>query len=170
VSENLTQLLGELEMLRAEVQRLNDIQEITRLKGRYCHCTETRDWAGLAELVTDDYQQVSDSGAYTGRDEFIEFVSATLSDTVNVFHAHTEEIDITGPDAATGLWTRSSYVIMPGAGSPIVVHSYGHYRESYVRTPDGWRIQRTDETTQQLDLESASPAQVEALAKVTRQR
>jgi NAD(P)-dependent dehydrogenase (short-subunit alcohol dehydrogenase family) len=43
------------------------------------------------------------------------------------------------------------------------------YRAVDLRDPEataGWRVKRTDETTVHLDLESPSPAQLEALARV----
>jgi hypothetical protein len=33
---------------------LDAFHELTRAKARYCHTLDTRDWAGFADLLTDD--------------------------------------------------------------------------------------------------------------------
>ena len=64
--------------LAEEIRELKDIQEITRLKARYCRCVDLKDWAGYASLLMDDYYFDSDGGVYEGRDNVVAFVSSAL--------------------------------------------------------------------------------------------
>ena len=61
-----------------QVQRLVDIEEIARLKARYCRCVDTKDWAGYGALVTDDFRAVTDSGVHDGRDAVVSYLSGAL--------------------------------------------------------------------------------------------
>jgi bile-acid 7alpha-dehydratase len=38
--------------LEKQVQRLNDIEEIKQLKGKYFRCLDSKDWAGLEETFS----------------------------------------------------------------------------------------------------------------------
>ena len=76
-----------------------------------------------------------------GRDAIVESVSGALTGTTTVHHGHMPEIEITGPDTATGTWAMFDYVEWPAGadGTRVGLHGYGHYHERYVRD-DGWRI------------------------------
>lgn len=149
--------------LSDQIQRLSDIHEITQLKARYCRYVDTKDWAAWGDLLVDDYYFDSDGGVYQGRDEVVAFVSAALGNAMTVHHVHTPEITITGPDTASAIWPMYDYVIIPGDGSEFVLHGYGYYDEDYVRTAEGWRIQRCTEKRLRVDTEGDVPTAVAAL-------
>ena len=73
----------------------------------------------------------------TTADEFVAFLVDVLADAVTVHQGHMPEIALTGPDSASGVWALHDIVIFP---TGLRLDGYGHYHETYARTPDGWRI------------------------------
>jgi ketosteroid isomerase-like protein len=141
----------ELEHLRARVQQLRDVEEIKQLRARYVRLVDTKDWAAWARLLSDDFRLESDAGVHEGRDAVVAMVSAALSAGSTVHHCFTPEIVITGGDAATGTWAMEDIVRIEVDGTPVAFHGYGHYRDEYVRTADGWRFRSSVETRLQID-------------------
>ena len=148
----------ELEQLRAEVQRLQDIESIKQLKARYCQLVDTKEWDRWAtEILTEDYRLEGEGAVHEGRDDVVAFVSSSLADARTVHHCHTPVITIAGPDTATGVWAMQDHVHMTLDGAPFAFRGAGHYHEEYVRTADGWRIRSTVATRLSVDLLPVSP-------------
>jgi hypothetical protein len=144
------------------VERLAAIEDIKQLKARYFRCMDTKDWAGFAQVfapdaVMDMSGEMRDGttegeGITRGNTEIAAFVRGAVDAVTTVHHGHTPEIDITGPDTATGIWAMEDKLRWP-EGAPInTLHGYGHYHEEYARTPDGWRISRTTLTRLRIDV------------------
>ena len=128
--------------MQADIQELKDIEDIKRLKSLYFECVDTQDWARWAdEVLAEDFYFDSEAGILEGRDEVVAHIAKTLQGGQTVHHGHMPNIRITGPDSAAGVWAMNDYVTLPGVdGSQYVIRGYGHYREVYVRTSRGWRI------------------------------
>ena len=144
-----------------QVQRLADIEEIGRLKARYCRCVDTKDWDGYGALVTDDFHAVTDSGVHDGRDAVVSYLSGALGNAVTVHHVHQPEVTFTAPDRAEVIWAMNDYVEIPLGETSFVLRGYGHYHEDYVRTADGWRMQRTELKRLRVDTEGGAPSAAE---------
>src|SRR6476620_10983484 len=70
---------------------MDDVEAIKQLKGRYCRTMDTKDWAAMRQVFTDDVEMdttASGGGVVTGADDFIEFLEATLGETITVHHGH----------------------------------------------------------------------------------
>jgi uncharacterized protein (TIGR02246 family) len=140
------------------LQQLLDIEEIKQLKARYFRLMDTKDWDGWAGLFTADAVMDADGYVGEGRDEIAAFLRQILDGVVTTHHGHMQEITITGPATATGVWAMFDYLTFPGDPSP-GFRGYGHYHEEYAREPDGWRIRRVKLTRLRMDpLDSASGA------------
>jgi hypothetical protein len=150
--------------LEARIQRIEDLEEIKLLKARYCRCVDTKDWTGYRALMVDDYVLDSDGGVHTGADAVLAFVEAALGAATTVHQVHTPEIAFTDDDHATGTWAMEDMVIIPGEHGEFRLHGMGHYREEYVRTADGWRLQKTTESRLRVDTEGDLPTSVSSLA------
>ncbi len=133
----------DLRQLRAEVRRLADIEEIKQLRARYTRCIDTKDWDASSGELTEDFQAETDGGVLAGRDAFIGSLSQSLSSATTAHHCHTPEIEITGPDTATGVWAMQDHVSMTLKGAPFSFRGAGHYHDTYVRTGSGWRMAST---------------------------
>ena len=127
-----------------------DIEEIRKLKARYFRLLDQQDWQGVSDVFAPDAlidvssSTVSGSGrgVYSSRDSFVDTVSRLLDGAVTVHHGHTEEIELTGADSASGLWAMEDRIWFP-EGSPVrTLWGAGWYEEEYERVDGRWRIRR----------------------------
>jgi len=122
---------------------VDDIFAIQMLKASYFRAIDTKDWKLLASVMVEDVEidvtdDVEDGQPYTGRAIFVDGCSKILRTAVTVHHGHMPEITLTVPDAATGIWAMEDYVDW---GEGRAFRGYGHYHETYVRSPAGlWQI------------------------------
>jgi len=122
----------------------DDIQALTNLKSRYCRFLDTKDFAAMCALMTDDVTVTYGGGAITleGRGAVQAYMDKALADE-GILTSHlvsNPELEVDG-DAATGRWALVDTVIIEAAG--IVIRGASLYEDRYVRTPDGWRIAHT---------------------------
>ena len=135
----------DLEAIGAQLLALRDIEDIKRLKARYARLVDLQDWDAWSDLLTDDFRLESDAGIHAGRDAVVAMVSTALTGGTTVHHVLAPEIEITGPNEATGVWAMDDTVVLSG-DTPVAFRGWGHYRDTYVRTPQGWRISSSVET------------------------
>ena len=150
----------QLRQLMSQVRRLEDIEEVKQLRARYTRCIDTQDWDGLRNEVTENFHSATDGGVLDGRDVAIETLSQRLAGASTVHHCHTPEIEITGPNSATGVWAMQDHVKMTLNGAPFSFRGAGHYHETYERTEAGWQISSTALKRLSVDpLASPSPSE-----------
>ena len=131
---------------------MDDIEAIKQLKARYCRTMDTKDWAAMRRVFTDDVvvdTSASDGGVMSGADEFMAFLSETLADVVTVHHCHTPEIDVTSATTATGIWAMEDKLRWPDGTE---LHGYGHYHEVYDKRGDEWLIKQVTLTRLRRDV------------------
>jgi uncharacterized protein (TIGR02246 family) len=129
---------------RALLQELRDIEAIKQLKARYFRLMDQKRWDEWALVFARDVHLVVPEGGVDerGRAAVVASVSTVLEGVRTVHHGHMPEIEITGPDTATGTWAMYDYVEFPpgGDGARFGLQGYGHYSEQYVREDGAWRI------------------------------
>jgi hypothetical protein len=127
---------------------MDDIEAIKQLKARYFRLMDTKDWDAWGQVFAEDCEMVVDSRpgsaagdvmAITGRKTIVEMVRSQVGPAVTVHHGHMPEIDLTSSDTAKGIWAMEDVVELPGER---MLHGFGHYHETYVKTPEGWKIAR----------------------------
>ena len=84
-----------------EQAEITAFYELSQAKARYCRALDSRDWDGLAELVTADVEfGMSDGDAevemITGRDEMRAMLQSLVADARTVHQVHMPEIDLDG--------------------------------------------------------------------------
>ncbi len=134
------------------------IEAIKQLKARYFRTMDTKDWAGMRQVFTDDLvMDTTDSGGGVthGADEFMAFLEPVLAEAVTVHHGHMPEITITSDTTATGVWSMEDTIVFPDGTT---LHGTGHYHETYVRTDGTWRIATSTLTRLTRDLRPAGDA------------
>lgn len=118
---------------------MDDVEAIRRLKARYFRALDSKDWAAyggvFAEDCTVDLTRCG-GGTYHGRAEFQAY-GASLKIVQSVHQGHMPEIEITGPDTATGIWALEDYNIWEDGRQN---HGWGHYLETYVKRDGRWYI------------------------------
>lgn len=131
---------------------MDDLEQIRQLKARYFRTMDTKDWAAMRQVFTDDVvMDTSEAGGsvVTGADEFLAFLQGALADAVTVHQGHMPELALTSDSTATGIWALHDIVIFPNG---VRLDGYGHYHETYTKGPDGWRIASSKLTRLHLDL------------------
>ncbi len=134
---------------------LVEIEAIRQLKARYFRFLDTKQWDAWREVFTEDFQAEIHGPHpvihFGNRDEMVESNRKILAEAPTVHHGHMPEIELTGPDTATGIWAMVD-VVKLGAGFV----GYGHYHEEYRKVEGDWRIARLRLT--RLLVEAAEPA------------
>jgi uncharacterized protein (TIGR02246 family) len=119
---------------------VDDLEAIRQLKARYFRTMDTKDWAGMRQVFTDDVvvdTSEGGGGVVSGADEFLAFLQEALGEATTVHQGHMPEIELTSDTTATGIWALNDIVIWPNG---MRLDGYGHYHETYAKGPDGWRI------------------------------
>ena len=135
---------------------MDDVEAIRGLKARYFRTMDTKDWAAMREVFTDDVViDTTDSGGgvVAGADAFMDFLQETLAEVVTVHHGHMPEIEVTSPTTATGVWAMEDRLRWPD-GSELL--GFGHYHEAYERVDGSWRIKSSRLTRLRMDFTAAS--------------
>jgi uncharacterized protein (TIGR02246 family) len=130
---------------------MDDLEAIKTLKARYFRTMDTKDWAGMRRLFTDDLViDTSEAGGdtITGADEFLTFLVPMLSDVVTVHHGHMPEIEVSGA-TATGIWAMEDNLRFADGSE---LRGYGHYHETYQKHDGTWRIASSKLTRLRVDL------------------
>jgi uncharacterized protein (TIGR02246 family) len=131
---------------------VDDLEAIKQLKARYCRTMDTKDWAAMRQVFTDDVtMDTTQSGGnvVTGADAFMEFLVPTIGDVVTVHQCHTPEIDLTSPTEAAGIWAMEDLLRFADGTE---LHGFGHYTETYRKGDDGWRIASSTLTRLRMDI------------------
>jgi uncharacterized protein (TIGR02246 family) len=131
---------------------VDDIEAIRQLKARYFRTMDTKDWAGMRKVFTDDVVlDTTESGGseVSGADEFMMFLQEVLSTAVTVHQGHMPEIELTSSTTATGIWALNDIVIWPD-GTRLV--GYGHYHETYEKVAGEWKIKSSKLTRLHTDI------------------
>ena len=95
----------------------DNLEDIRRLKARYFRTMDQKDWDAWGQVfAAEAVMEVPEVDVVlTGRDAIVKFVSRALAAAQTVHHGHMPEIDVTGPDTATGIWAMSDYVEWPAS-------------------------------------------------------
>jgi hypothetical protein len=125
-----------------------DVIGIYQTKSRYFRYLDTKEWAKLRDLFTDDLVFQEDSPTLptdanppvTDADTFVEWVSDLLKTAVTVHHGHMPKIEFTSPAEATAVFAMSDFVDDP-VNRKAAHQGYGHYHETFRKGDDDvWRI------------------------------
>lgn len=133
---------------------MDDVTEIQQLKARYFRTMDTKQWAAMRQVFTDDVVvDTTDSGGgvITGADEFMAFIAGTLDDVVTVHHGHCPEVELTSATTAHAVWAMEDMLRWPDGTE---LHGYGHYHETYEKLDGGWRIASSTLTRLRMDFTS----------------
>jgi uncharacterized protein (TIGR02246 family) len=133
------------------VDDVDDREAIRQLKARYFRAIDTKDWAGLRQVFTDDVVMdttASGGSVVAGADQFLEFLRESIGDVITVHHGHTPEIALTSPTTASGIWAMEDMLRWPNGTE---LHGYGHYHDTYEKSDAGWRIKTSTLTRLRMD-------------------
>ncbi|WP_062431616.1 nuclear transport factor 2 family protein [Herbidospora daliensis] len=125
------------------LQRLLDIEQIKQLKARYFRFHDTKQWDEFAKVFAPDVQIEIDGNVLRDSAAMVSAASAWVAEAVTVHRAFMPEIEITGSDSATGIWSMADYLVWPDKdGLPQGMRGYGYYHEEYRKIGGEWLISR----------------------------
>ncbi|MBS0579176.1 MAG: nuclear transport factor 2 family protein [Proteobacteria bacterium] len=125
---------------------LVEMEQIKRVKYRYLRAMDTGDMKSLAALFTDEVTARFLGGSYdvtiTGKEKLLGYLAASVTPDVVINHnCHHPEIDLTGPDRATGLWYLSDWYY--NRIQQRIVRGAAFYRDRYAKVGEDWKISHT---------------------------
>jgi hypothetical protein len=137
---------GEQMDLAQRLLRMEDVEEIKKLKARYVAAcdggwagTQSHDKEKILALFTEDC--VWDGGVYGKREGRAAlrayYDQNSASDAPLAYHLLTNPIIDVNGDHATGNWHLTIMLLLPNGTSHLVG---GIFNDEYARTAEGWRI------------------------------
>lgn len=135
-----------------DLAALADIEAIRQLKARYSRLMDTKRWAEWRGLYTDSarFDVPGVPGDISSPDGWVAGCRENLDPAITGHAAQMPEIALTDDGAAQALWAFHDDVELGGggggAGGQVTGYGvaawrgFGHYRERYERSDDGWRI------------------------------
>lgn len=137
---------GGIEELRADVQRLMDIEAIKQLKHAYFRCVDTGNFEEQAELYHDDVTVDFMGGGYEwklqGKQAYIEAQKGAFhKKAVGHHNGHHPEIQILSATEATGLWYLSDNMWVTQFN--FFTTGTAIYWDRYLKVDGKWKIKDT---------------------------
>lgn len=125
------------------LEELSDLRAIERLKYAYLRCVDLKEWDELSGLFTEDATASYAGGnlRFEGRQAILDFLRQNLGTQLTSHKCHHPEIDLQGPEAATGVWALEDVVIDPKAG--YTIRGAAYYTDHYVKVAGRWLIRHT---------------------------
>jgi SnoaL-like domain len=130
-------------------ERLNAVESIKQVKARYFRHLDAKNWEEFRQVFTSDarigpiergFAPDDKPGDVLSVDQFLDLVPRSLAGVTSVHHGHMPEIELISPTEARVTWAMEDLLIFPPGSKLRRLRGYGHYRETYVRGDDGWRI------------------------------
>lgn len=124
---------------------LVEMELIKRVKYAYFRCLDLKQWDDIAELFVPEATCAYSAGAYSyeGRDAIVEFFRKAMGreSFLSSHKAHHPEIELTGPDTATGVWALEDWVI--DTQWELDIRGAAFYEDEYVKRDGRWLIRHT---------------------------
>ncbi|MGH1488389.1 MAG: nuclear transport factor 2 family protein [Acidimicrobiales bacterium] len=131
-----------------DLRAMLDQRACEALITRYTHLVDFGPGVEVADLFTDDGVWSSGQETYEGRDAIAKFFGRERGHTKSRHVSSNTAVTPTGADTADGLsyftlyrYTEEKPRVPDLDDQPVIL---GEYRDSFVRTSEGWRIVRRD--------------------------
>ncbi len=124
---------------------LVELELIKRLKYRYLRCLDQKDFDDIVGCFVPEATASYGGGSYTfeSRDAIVEFLRTAMGPTTMLtsHRCHHPEIDLLGPDEATGMWALDDVVIL--TDHQLTIRGAAFYTDRYVKRDGTWLIAHT---------------------------
>jgi 3-phenylpropionate/cinnamic acid dioxygenase small subunit len=127
-----------------ELQELIDREQIRELKARYWRFVDTEDWDRFRQVLADDVHfELPGGDPVEGSERFTAFVRTATEGCWKAHQGHMPELTFVSPTEAHGVWVLNDYKQWPSESASDErrgFRGYGHYRETYRKVGDDWKI------------------------------
>ena len=124
---------------------LVEIEAIKRLKYRYVRLLDLKEFDELETLFLENATASYSDGTYSfdSRAGILDFLRSALGSTTMLtsHKVHQPEIELTGPDTATGVWGLEDVVILSDAA--LTIRGAAFYNDEYAKVDGAWKIRHT---------------------------
>jgi hypothetical protein len=143
------------------MKRLEEIEEIKKLKHKYMRCVDTKQWDDLKDCFVEDASAAYAGGkhSFKGRENIVGFLKDMMPETLITLHmAFHPEIEISSETTAKGSWGFQDYLIEQTLN--VSLRGYGYYQDEYAKVDGRWKIKSTgykrvfEENWSRVDIES----------------
>jgi len=138
---------GGIEELRADIQRLMDMEAIRQLKYAYFRCVDTANLEELATLFHEDVTVHFVGGNYEwniqGRQQYVDNIAMAFSrEAIGQHNAHHPEIQMLSDTEATAIWylADNMWILNHNAKT----HGTALYWDRYLKVDGKWLIKDTN--------------------------
>ena len=124
-------------------QEISDRLEIQEVLTRYCYAVDDRDWDRYRQLFTNDavIDDTVTGGIKSGVEEHVAYLKRALSKVVMSQHAiSTVLVELNGSEAGVRAHCSCPIVMDSGQDHQHVMFQGLWYRETLVRSDEGWKI------------------------------
>lgn len=137
---------GDLEALRADIQRLMDMEAIRQLKYAYFRCVDTANLEEMATLCHDDLQVHFIGGSYEwklqSKQEYLDIMAVSFTkQSVGHHNGHHPEIQMLSETEATAIWYLGDN--MWSLGRNYFTTGTALYWDRYLKVDGRWLIAET---------------------------
>jgi SnoaL-like domain len=129
--------------LSLSIQHISGRLEIQDILTRYCYAVDDRDWDTYRQLFTPDavIDDTVSGGIKSGVEEHIAYMRKALSNVLISQHAiSTILVELNGNEAGVRAHCSCPMVLDTGENNRHVMFQGLWYRNSLIRTGEGWRI------------------------------
>ena len=124
---------------------VSDRLDLSDLLDTYARGVDTKDWALVASVFTADAKL--DYSAFGGpkgsADEVVGWISASVGTfAMSQHHINNRSFSINGNEASSEAELFAALGMAAGDGKMTMLFSGGAYKDTYRRTPEGWKISR----------------------------
>ena len=140
----------------SSLERLLAIEDIKRLRYRFCHVLDARDWSGVESLMTEGvtFRFTDESGAgllgqdgpirLESRQATVGFMKQFVGPSASVHIGGMAEIDVHSAVSAHGRWAMQGFTEGGGALGLAVGMGLEVIEEDYVQVDGRWLISSID--------------------------
>ena len=122
------------------VGQLQAVEDIKRLKARYCRLVDLNRRDELRKLFTDDIvYEFQGWKKGRGADTFAG-AAEDFADRHSVHRVFMPDIEILSETTARGVWAMTDIIEYPAASGKTGLRGYGYYHEEYRKVDGAWRI------------------------------
>lgn len=154
--------------LEERISRLEDIEEIRNLQGKYQRCLDNRDFDELANCFTVDAASSygNNTMSYQGRDNIIKFLASVMDiKMVSTHLIHAGEINWIDTNNAEATWYLEDYLLHKAY--LLKIHGAANYHVTYRKIDGKWFISSIGYERTYEYVEHRGPLNIATLHKTT---